>query len=47
MKCWRIAIEAKTIHPRLNSMTVGSVFTVEVHTKDVLETRASMYSHHH
>jgi hypothetical protein len=44
-KCFAMAKEARMHHRILNQIIVGSVFTVEDHIKDMLETKANMYNH--
>ena len=40
-----IEADAKIIQPKLNKITVGSVFTVELQTRSILDASAKRYNH--
>ena len=42
-----MTVAANRDQPILNIIMVGKVFFVEDHTKEMLDTNANMYNHHH
>jgi hypothetical protein len=42
-----MATIANIDHSMLNQISVGIVFTVEDHIREMLDRRAKIYSHHH